>query len=220
MAKNSENNEVGAPTVPKKRQNNVVGARTGPSLKSLTYSADQNPLLKQNSIEIKKRRVQTGIREDLADPATGQVRVSAIHEIIEKDDAEFVKVFADGVKAAFGLSRTAYKVFQLVLVKYQEEPMVGGYADSVYLAWFDGGLSGKDVGMSDRTFQTGLRELLSKNFLAPRLPNVFWVNPSLFFKGNRVLFVKEYVRKTASADQKKRDALENSGQLSFEDIEE
>jgi hypothetical protein len=195
-----------------KRENNVSGARTGPSLKSLTYSADRNPLLKPNSIEIKKRRVQTGVREDLTSGANGEVRVSAIHEIIEKDDAEFVKVFADGVKAAFGLSRTAARVFQLVLVKYQDEPMVGGYVDSVYLAWFDGGLSGEDVGMSDRTFQTGLRELLSKNFLAPRLPNVFWVNPSLFFKGNRVLFVKEYVRKAASADQKKREALESTGQ--------
>lgn len=202
-----------------KRENNVSGARTGPSLKSLTYSADRNPLLKPNSIEIKKRRVQTGVREDLSAAGTGEVRVSAIHEIIEKDDAEFVKVFADGVKAAFGLSRTAARVFQLVLVKYQDEPMVGGYVDSVYLAWFDGGLHGEDVGMSDRTFQTGLRELLSKNFLAPRLPNVFWVNPSLFFKGNRVLFVKEYVRKAAIGDEKKRAALESTGQqrIGFEE---
>lgn len=192
-----------------KREHNVVGARSGPSLKSLTYSADHNPLLKPNSIEIKRRKVQTGLRENLTAP--GEVRVSAIHQIIEKDDAEFVKVFAEGVKAMFGLSRTAYRVFQLVLTKYQEEPMVGGYADSVYLAWFDGGLSGVEVGMTDRTFQTGLRELLGKGFLAPRLPNVFWVNPSLFFKGNRVAFITEYVRK-ASSDEKKRKTLEDQGQ--------
>ena len=89
-----------------KREHNVAAARTGPSLKSLTYSADHNPLLKPNSIEIKRRKVQTGVREDLTAP--GEVRVSAIHQIIEKDDAEFVKVFAEGVKAMFGLSRTAY----------------------------------------------------------------------------------------------------------------
>jgi hypothetical protein len=193
-----------------KREHNVASARTGPSLKSLTYSADHNPLLKANSIEIKRRKVQTGVREDLTAP-DGQVRVSAIHQIIEKDDAEFVKVFAEGVKAMFGLSRTAYRVFQLVLAKYQDEPMVGGYADSVYLAWFDGGLSGVDVGMTDRTFQTGLRELLAKGFLAARLPNVFWVNPSLFFKGNRVAFITEYVRKTGT-DEKKRKNLEAQGQ--------
>lgn len=192
-----------------KREHNVVGARSGPSLKSLTYSADHNPLLKPHSIEIKRRRVQTGVQEQRG--ADGEMRVSAIHQIIEKDDAEFVKVFAEGVKAMFGLSRTAYRVFQLVLAKYQDEPMVGGYADSVYLAWFDGGLSGVDVGMTDRTFQTGLRELLGKGFLAPRLPNVFWVNPSLFFKGNRVAFITEYVRK-AGTDEKKRKNLETQGQ--------
>lgn len=199
-----------------KRKTNVAAARSGPSLKSLTYSADHNPLLQPNAIEIKKRKVQTGVREEKTED--GGTRIAAIHEIIEKDETEFVKVFADGVKAAFGLSRTAYRVFQLVLQKYQDEPMVGGYADSVYLAWFDGGLSGVDVGMTDRTFQTGLRELLGKNFLAPRLPNVFWVNPSLFFKGNRVLFVREYVKKT-SADAKKRAALEDQGQARIAGME-
>ena len=195
-----------------KREHNVSGARTGPSLKSLTYSADKNPLLAPAAIQIKKRKVQTGVREERTEE--GGTRISAIHEIIEKDETEFVKVFADGVKAAFGLSRTAYRVFQLVLQKYQDEPMVGGYADSVYLAWFDGGLSGVEVGMTDRTFQTGLRELLGKNFLAPRLPNVFWVNPSLFFKGNRVLFVREYVRRNSSTE-KKRQELEDAGQGSL-----
>ena len=179
-----------------KREHNVSNARTGPSLRNLEYSFDKNPLLVTGSIEVKRRHVRTGLRQELLDPASGEVHgVATVHEIIEKDDAEFVKVFADGVKAAFGLSRTASRVFHLVLSQYQNEPMVGGYADSVYLAWFDGGLSGVSVGITDKTFQTGLRELLGKNFLSPRSPNVFWVNPSLFFKGNRVLFIREYVRK-------------------------
>lgn len=179
-----------------KRNHNVSNARTGPNLKSLTYSVDKNPLLATGSITVKRKHVRTGINQDLLDPSSGEIRgVATVHEIIEKDDAEFVKVFADGVKAAFSLSRTAARVFQLVLAQYQKEPMTGGYSDSVYLAWFDGGLSGVDVGMADRTFHTGLKELLSKNFLAPKSPSVFWINPSLFFKGNRVLFIREYVRK-------------------------
>ena len=78
--------------------------------------------------------------------------------------------------------------------------------DSVYLAWFDGGLSGQKINMTDRTFQTGLKELLAKGFLSPRSPNLFWVNPALFFKGNRVAFVKEYRRNvTTIASQKVKD---------------
>jgi hypothetical protein len=87
-----------------------------------------------------------------------------------------------------------------------------GFADTLYLAWMDGGLSGRDVGMSDKTFQRGLKELLVKGFLAPRSPNAFWVNPSLFFKGDRVLFLREYRRKITTEDQRKRDQLEERGQ--------
>ncbi len=197
----------------KKREHNVDGARKGPNLKSLEYSYDKNPLLVTGSISVKQRHVRTGLRQDLVNATTGEVHgVATVHEVIEKDDEDFVKVFADGVKAAFGLSRTAARVFQLVLSQYQNEPMAGGYADSVYLAWFDGGLSGQDVGMADRTFQTGLRELLSKNFLAPKSPNIFWVNPSLFFKGNRVLFIREYVRKQHVKDSSTHREIEVKGQ--------
>jgi hypothetical protein len=30
---------------------------------------------------------------------------------------------------------------------------------------------------------------------------VYWVNPTLFFKGDRVLFIKEYRRRRAGASQ-------------------
>lgn len=204
-------------TVERKRKTNVVNARTGPNLRELAFSPDRNPLLEPGQVVIKRRFVSAGIRRDLMDPATGEVTGAAvIRQVEEKDDAEFVKVFADGVRAAFGLSKTASRVFTLVLEQYQKEPMVGGYADSVYLAWFGDGLSGRDVGMTDRTFQTGLRELLGKGFLAPRTPNVFWVNSSLFFKGDRVLFVKEYVRRRSSADEQIRAELEARGQQRLE----
>jgi hypothetical protein len=33
-----------------------------------------------------------------------------------------------------------------------------------------------------------------KGFLSPKLRDQFWVNPSLFFKGDRVAFITEYKR--------------------------
>lgn len=197
----------------KKRETNVVNPRSGPSLRGLTYSPEVNPLVESQEITVKRRRVKTGSNRNLVDPQTGEVQgVAAIYTIEEKDDAEFVKVFADGVKATFGLSKTAARVFQVVLDQYQNTPMKGGYADSVYLAWFDGGLSGQNIGMTDRTFQTGLRELLAKGFLSPRSPNMFWVNPALFFKGDRVTFSKEYRRRKPQADEAGRAELEAKGQ--------
>lgn len=189
------------------RKTNVTNARLGPNLRDLSYSPEFNPLINPQEIKLKKRRVKTGSNNELLDPLTGELRgFSAIYTIEEKDDKEFVKVFSDGVKASFSLSKTAHRVFQIVLDEYQKTPMRGGYVDSVYLAWFDGGLSGQKINMTDRTFQTGLKELLAKGFLSPRSPNLFWVNPALFFKGNRVAFVKEYRRNvTTIASQKVKD---------------
>ena len=187
-------------------------ARKGPNLRKLTYHPDINPLVEGHSISVKKRQVRTGLKRELVDPSTGEVSaVATVHTIEEVDDAEFVKVFSAGVKAIYDLSRTAHRVFQVVLDHYQREPMSGGFADAVYLAWFDGGLSGQTIGMSEDTYQRGLKELLAKGFIAPRGPNVFWVNPSLFFKGDRAMFLKEYRRRrrapTAKIDDTKQAKL-------------
>ena len=66
--------------------------------------------------------------------------------------------------------------------------------------------------MKEDTFKKGLRELLDKGFLAPKSPTSYWTNPALFFKGDRVMFIKEYRRRKASADQEARNELEARGQ--------
>jgi hypothetical protein len=184
-----------------------------PNLRKLEYSVNVNPLVENHEIRVKNRHIKTGLRRDLTDSETGEITAAAVvHTIEEKDDAEFVKVFAAGISATYELTKTAQKTFQAVLDEYQRTPMSRGFADTLYLAWMDGGLSGRDVGISEKTFQRGLKELLSKGFLAPRSPNAFWVNPSLFFKGDRVLFLREYRRKVSSEDQRKREELERRGQ--------
>jgi len=172
------------------------------NLKKLDYSPQVNPLVEPRSIEVKRRHVMTGLSRDLVDPETGEVAGSAvIRTIDELDDTQFVKVFAAGVAAAFDLNKTAYRVFQAVLQEYERTPMNGGFADTVELFWFGDGLSGRDIGMSEKTFQRGLKDLLAKGFLAPKSSSVFWINPALFFKGDRVAFVKEYRRRKAVHDE-------------------
>jgi hypothetical protein len=170
------------------------------ALNQLVASPLSNPLLEGNSIRTRNRAVvQTQYDGgSLLDPETGELRaMSRIHRIVERDDAEFVKVFAEGVRAAFDLSRTGYRVFGAVLSIYQATSMKGGYAEAVELFWFGDGLCGNDVGMGSQTFNKGLRELIEKNFLALRNGNTYWVNPALFFKGNRVAFINEYRRKAS-----------------------
>lgn len=170
------------------------------NLRKLDYSPTINPLMEPREVTIKRRLVRSGRTEDLVNPATGEITgIAAIHQVEERDDAEFVKVFAGGVAASYELTRTAQRVFQVVLDQYQRTPMSRGYADSIELFWFDQGIDGREVGMSEKTFQRGLKELLAKGFLAPKGPSTFWTNPSLFFKGDRVMFIKEYRRRRAAA---------------------
>jgi hypothetical protein len=169
-------------------------------MKQNLMSPSINPLVDPQSIHTKRRYVRSGRGEDLINPTTGEIHgVATIHEIEERDDAEFVKVFAAGVAASYELGRTAQRVFQVVLDQYQKTPMSRGYADSVELYWFGDGVDGKDIGMSERTWMRGLRELLEKRFLSPKTSSSFWTNPALFFKGDRVVFIKEYRRKERTA---------------------
>jgi len=179
-----------------------VKPKPAPNLRKLDFSPHENPLLQPTTVEVRRRTVRAGRGRDLVDAETGEITaVATVQTIEERDDTEFVKVFADGVRAAYGLTRTGARVFQAVLEEYQNTPMARGYADSIYLHFMDGGLSGRELDMSEKTFQRGLKELLAKDFLAPRSPNLFWVNPALFFKGDRVRFVKEYRRRQTLTDQ-------------------
>jgi len=173
------------------------------NLRKLEYSPTENPFMDGSEIHTRHKTVRTrSAPRDLLDPDTGEVVGSSIiHIIEEKDEEHFVKVFAEGVKAAFDLSKTGARVFQAVLGEYQKSKLTGGYSDSVSLIWFDDGLNGRSLDMSDRTFHNGLKELISKGFLKPKLPNQFWVNPALFFKGDRVAFLREYrVKKRNATD--------------------
>lgn len=179
------------------------------NLRRLQLSPTVNPLVEPQQIQTKRRLIKSGRGEDLVNPITGEITgVAAIHQIEERDDSEFVKVFAAGVAASYELTKTAQRVFQVVLDQYQRTPMSRGYADSVNLLWFGDGIEGRDVGMSEKTFQRGLKELLSKKFIAPKDGVSFWTNPALFFKGDRVMFIKEYHRKSVS----KQEELEAMGQ--------
>ncbi len=166
------------------------------AMKAQMMSPLINPLVERQNFRTKRRLVMSGRGEDLVNAVTGEIAgVAAIHQVEERDDAEFVKVFAAGVAASYELTKAAQRVFQVVLDQYQRTPMSRGYADSVELFWFGDGINGRDLEMSERTWMRGLKELLMKQFIYPKTSSSYWTNPALFFKGDRVLFIKEYRRR-------------------------
>lgn len=167
------------------------------NLKKLEFSPDANPFGYGAQVPIKQKLVRSSLQQKtLADVSTGEVvAASQIHQIEQIDSDHFVKVFSAGIAATYDLTKTGQRTFQAILQVYENAPMSGGFVDAIYLAWFDDGLSGQKLDMSEKTFQRGLKELLQNGFLSPKAPNLFWVNPALFFRGDRVLFIREYQRK-------------------------
>jgi hypothetical protein len=158
------------------------------------YSPNINPLVAGSEIKTKSKRVRVGMTDTIS-TETGEVISSVgIMGVEEKAPEHFVKVFADGVAASYDLKPAARRVFLAILREYELMPLTGGYVDSINLPWFGAGLCGNDIGMSKRTFNRGFADLLEKRFISPKTHETYWVNPNLFFKGDRVRFIKEYRR--------------------------
>ena len=113
------------------------------------------------------------------------------YEFEEVDNTRFVKLFLDGIKQAAGLSKAGLAMFELVYRQMQENPGSDRISISYYMA-------NKEInGLTERTYQRGLRELLDREFLY-RSPydGVFFVNIRYMFNGDRLAFVKGYKRKS------------------------
>jgi hypothetical protein len=84
-----------------------------------------------------------------------------------------------------GAVATGIQVFELVYHQMRANPGSDEIKLNQYVA--------KDHGISDRTYQRGVRELLEKEFLF-RSPSdgVFFVNIRFMFNGDRLAFVKSY----------------------------
>jgi hypothetical protein len=152
------------------------------------FKYEKNPLVVPREIVLKERTVKVGSARDLVDLDTGEVsNVNAIYQRKIVDSEKFAKVYLDGLSQTFGLSKTAMRVFQVILKSCEKD------TDQIYLNFMQA--SKIDALMIERTYHRGLLELLKAGFIAySDLPNKFWINPHLFFNGDRVKFITEYVR--------------------------
>ena len=152
--------------------------RTNPSIPSTT------------GIPTRSRRFQVpgGKAAMIVDNSTGEIKgIGGMGFWWEEevDSTRFVKLFLDGIRQAAGLSKPGIQVFEVVYHQMREKPG----SDEIKLNQY----VGRDHGMSDRTYQRGVRELLEKEFLY-RSPSdgVFFVNIRFMFNGDRLAFVKGY----------------------------
>lgn len=149
----------------------------------------ESPFLSSEILRIdkgKKTIIAGSTKDVLINSETGEVTGATIlHKYKEVDKEQFVKLFIGEVSALFDLTKPGLKVFGYLL---QALPINRG---EVYIHIQDlieyCGYSHKNQ------VYKGLGELIANNIVAmSNRPNVWYINPSIVFNGDRIAFVKEY----------------------------
>ncbi len=124
------------------------------------------------------------------------------------DKAKFMKVFMTGLSNWFDLSKAGIKVF--AYVANQIEPNRDTFMFSLERCK---GFTGYK---SDKMIFSGLAELAENKFIARgENPFIYYINPTVFFNGDRLTFVEQY-----ELEKKGEDPLEigKTAQESFNEL--
>lgn len=154
---------------------------------------EKSPFLDKLEISTKGRKVTVARGSSLVDLETGEVSgITEIAQVVQVDDEAFIKLFTKDLAVWFDLSRAGLRVFGALLTTVQT------LAIGVDIVFFD--VRSESLAafkISKTTFYRGLDELIEKGFIARHLSaGWFFINPAIFFNGDRARFVKEYRRKS------------------------
>lgn len=166
----------------------------------------QNPFWKPTEVKVGTKKV-TIAGGFVANANNGEgMHHAGIHRVEWVDEEKFVKVFTQNLKVFFGLTPATQKVLQCVIATLQKSPN----ADGIWLPWFqveDFSVE-NDLKISRASFQRAMKEMLQKGFIAEsENQNFYWINPHLFFNGDRMVFINEYRKEQKKPAQAKPEAL-------------
>jgi len=103
-----------------------------------------------------------------------------------KDNKHFVKVFNDNLEEMLNLSKSDTKVLSYAWnsSRLGNDKIIVPVKDCM-----------KKTILSDSAVRKSIVKLISRNILArTNTTNLYWINPTMFFKGDRIVLVNEYIR--------------------------
>ena len=156
-----------------------------------------NPFMKELLTNLKPRvkRIAntTGDKLMIVSEDTGEILANAgFQTFYEVDQAKFVKMYIQGVRAQAELTNAGSQAFELLYLEVQNN--VG--KECVYLSYQIVEESSIEKKMSRTTYWRGMKELIEKGFIAESfLPNMYFVNPNFMYNGNRLTLAKTYLVK-------------------------
>lgn len=176
-------------TIPSSEKSLIpVGKRHG-----LEVYAD-NPFLESFSIVVRKKSSIVAAGLQIKDQESEDVSVGVIGQVTEVDTETFLKVYTQNVRLFFDLTSTAQRIIPPLLQQIQLQSKDIAHVFFTHKQAVDGCNSLGLPPPSQPTFTRGMRELVTKQFLAVNAMGMgwYWLNPTILFNGDRVRFVNEY----------------------------
>ena len=154
------------------------------TMKSVPYHTE-NPFMKSVIIEMDSNTQITA-----AGDSSGQ-RINKNDAIIWKnklikDKRKFIKLYPNGIKEFFGLGRSEMDLIKYIMHRIRKNQ------DKVAFTYR---LIKEDTDIAtDRTVSKALVGLINKGIIArAEADGIYYINPNIFFNGDRVAFVKSYI---------------------------
>lgn len=151
-----------------------------------------NPYTKGFRVKTRGKRVAIGGDHlSVMNMETGELNGTAeITQRFEIDSEKFIKVFQLQIAAFFGLTSAGTKVLTAIWAETSREPG----KDLVYMSEAAARRHAESLGakMGKATYFRGRSNLIEMGFIAPSTDqNRYWINPAIFFNGDRVKFITE-----------------------------
>ena len=167
---------------------------------------EENPFVDRFIVPMRPKSAKMEVDAEMYLTTTGGEIVAGaeIRKVSLVDSDKFVKVFTDRLRMFFDLTPRSLRLLEVVMAELSRIPPG---ADQIFLnagsfeAYY--AKQGRDA-PSRATYKRALDEMIRKGFLAySTRPGLFFINPAIFFNGDRVRFVEEVRRKRV---QKAQDA--------------
>ena len=149
----------------------------------------ENPFLKDGVLKVDKANktiLMGGTKDVVVNMETGATEgITMLHKFKEVDRTQFVKLYTSEIQSLFDLSQAGLKVFGYVVqcMRIKDDTI---YINVPDLKEFCGYKQTKQV-------YRGLAELIANQVIAKSSKsNIWFINPSVIFNGDRIAFIKEY----------------------------
>ena len=159
-----------------------------------------NPFIQNSVLRINTKK-QTSIigrsSNVMLNAETGELEgITLLHKFTEVDKQQFVKVFVNEVSFMLSLSISGTKVLSYVISILKQD------SAEVYI-YIPALLEYCGYKVKNQAYN-GLAELIGNEIIAMSdKPNIWYINPSVIFNGDRIAFIKEYnLKKDISGNDK------------------